>query len=92
MHYQEQQLQRLRGLFKGWLPWMTKATQATVQIHPLGQGNHFKLLAIWRKDGEELLHEKVYDVATLLRMGKVGCTKDYARAFVREVLEKRGVV
>lgn len=92
MHYQEQQLQQLRGRFRTWLPWLKMATKAEVQIHPLGQGNHFKLMAIWWEDGEEKIHEKVYDTAYLLRLGKVGCTKDYARAFVKEVLEKRGVL
>lgn len=68
------------------------ATKADVQIHPLGQGNHFKLFATWREGDEEKTHEKVYDTAYLLRLGHVSCTKDYARAFVKEVLEKRGVL
>lgn len=94
MHHQEQQLQRLRGRFSTWLSWLRQATNADVRILPLGQGNAFKLRAIWKgkDDGQEQTHEKVYDVAVLLRMGNVGCTKDYARAFVKEVLEKRGVL
>lgn len=92
MHHQEQQLQRLRGRFNAWLPWLKLATQANVQVLPLGQGNAFKLLATWKEQGQEKTHEKAYDVATLLRMGNVGCTKDYARAFVKEVLGKRGVL
>lgn len=88
MHYQEQQLQQLRRRFVAWLPWLKNATKAEVQVHPVGQGNAFRLEAKW----PEGMHSKVYDIAGVLRLGRVGCTKDYARAFVKEVLEKRGVL
>lgn len=88
MPYQEQVLQQLRRRFAAWLPWLKIATKAEVRIAPTGQGNAFKLVAKWA-DGE---HEKLYDVAGVLRQGTRGCTKDYARAFVKEVLEKRGVL
>lgn len=88
MHYQEQVLQQLRRRFVAWLPWLKNATKADVQVTPTGQGNGFNLVAKWA-DGE---HSKLYDVAAVLRMGTRGCTKDYARDFVREVLGKRGVL
>lgn len=92
MYHQEQQLQRLRGRFTAWLPWLKQATYADVRILPLGQGNAFKIQAKWRADEKEQVYEKSYDIALLLKMGNVGCTKDYARAFVREVLERRGAL
>lgn len=64
------------------------ATKADVAVLPLGSGNAFKLKATWI-GGE---HEKTYDGAYLLRLGFVSCVKDYARTFVKEVLEKRGVL
>lgn len=88
MHYQEQVLQQLRRRFSSWLPWLELATKADVQVTPTGQGNAFNLVARW-PGGE---HTKVYDIAGVLRMGARSCTKDYARAFVKEVLEKRGVL
>lgn len=88
MYQQERQLQLLRQRFATWLPWLRNATKANVVLTPTGQGNAFTLTATWR-DGE---HKKHYDSAAVLKQGRVGCTKDYARAFVREVLERRGVL
>jgi hypothetical protein len=88
MHHQERQLQQLRRRFVEWLPWLKNATKADVQVSPVGQGNAFRLTATW-PDGT---HTKTYDIAGILRLGRVGCTKDYARAFVKEVLGRRGVL
>ena len=87
MYQQEQALQRLRRSFDLWLPWLRTATYAAVKISPTGQGNAFAVTATW-KEGE---YRKVYD-ASALKQWRVTCTKDYARAFVREVLEKRGAI
>lgn len=88
MPYQEQVLQQLKRRFTAWLPWLKLATKAEVHLALTGQGNAFRIVAKW-PDGE---HEKLYDIAGVLRMGVRSCTKDYARAFVKEVLEKRGVL
>lgn len=90
MHYQERQLQLLRRRFVQWTPWLVQATKASVRISPLGdgKGNAFKVIATW--DGGE--HEKVFDIGRLLQQGHVSCTRDYARAFVKEVLGKRGIL
>ena len=88
MYHQERQLQQLRLRFSNWLPYLRMATKAEVEILPAGTGNAFIVKATWR-DGE---HSKAYDAAHILRLGYVSCVKDYARAFVKEVLEKRGVL
>jgi hypothetical protein len=89
MYQQERQLQLLRQRFLNWLPYLQTATMATVRISPSGQGNGFFLIASWAPDKE---YKKVYDVATVLRQGRVRCVKDYARAFIQEVLKERGVL
>ncbi len=89
MYPQTRQLQQLKRRFVEWLPWLRQATQAEVTIVSVDANGGFKLVAKWRDAGE---HEKIYDVAAVLRQGRVSCTKDYARAFVREVLGKRGVL
>lgn len=88
MYHQERQLQQLRSRFRSWLPYLRMATKAEVEVLPAGVGNAFIIKATW--NGGE--HVKVYDAAHLLRLGYVSCVKDYARAFVKEVLETRGVL
>ncbi len=51
-------------------------------------GNTFDVTAKW-PEGE---HTKVFDPAWVIRMGRVSCAKEYAMTFVREVLQKRGVL
>lgn len=87
MYQQVRLLQRLRQRFSNWLPWLASATKATVSIAPAGNG--FYVVARWGTDGE---YKKLYDAATVLRQGRVGCVKDYARTFVSEVLKERGVL
>ena len=91
MHHQEQQLQRLRYRFNQWLPWLRQAARAEVLTQLIGQGPNFKVTARWIEEGVEKQYEKTYDAALLLRIGYVSCTRDYARHFVRDVLEKRGI-
>ena len=88
MHREARQLQLLRQRFIQWMPWLRNATKADVVFTPAALNGNFTVTASWA-GGE---HSKIYDAATILRMGRVGCTKDYARAFVKEVLEKRGVL
>lgn len=88
MYPQQRMLQQLKRSFTQWLPWLRAATYAEVTIATAGPNSEFKVVARW-KDGE---HEKVYDIALMSRQGRVGCTKDYARAFVKEVLERRGAL
>lgn len=89
MYHQERLLQSLRQRFMLWLPWLNNATKSAVTISPLNNGNAFVLTARWAADGE---YRKVYDAAAVLKQGRVGCTKDYARKFVEEVLRERGVL
>ncbi len=89
MYQQERVLQRLRQRYQAWLPWLSNATKATVTISSSGNGNGFIVVARWGSDGE---YKKLYDAAAVLRQGRVGCVKDYARAFVAEVLTQRGVL
>jgi len=89
MYQQEKQLQRLRQRFITWLPYLKNATKAEVRIAPLAQGNSFYIIASW-EPGKE--YKKLYDVATVLRQGRVRCVKDYAMVFVQEVLHERGVL
>lgn len=91
MYLQERQLQKLRQRFEGWLPYLCNATHATVRIAPGGQnqGNAFFIVATWEPNQE---YKKLYDVATVLRQGRVRCVKDYAMVFVQEVLKERGVL
>lgn len=88
MHREARQLQLLRQRFIQWLPWLRNATKSDVSFSPSAMNGNFTVTASWA-DGS---HSKIFDAATILRMGRVGCTKDYARAFVKEVLEKRGVL
>jgi hypothetical protein len=88
MYQPERQLQQLRQRFAAWLPWLKQALKADVTISPTGQGNCFVVTARWN-DGE---HRKVYDGAAVIAQGRVRCTKDYARSFMQEVLQKRGVL
>lgn len=88
MYRPERLLQLLRQRYINWLPWIRQATHAKVEVHPLGHGNSFRVTATWR-DGS---HEKIYDAAAALSQGRVRCARDFARAFVQEVLEKRGAI
>lgn len=91
MYQQERQLQHLRQRFNHWLGWLSNATKAEVRLSSAGEGkgNAFYVIASWPTDQE---YKKLYDVATVLRQGRVGCMKDYARVFVAEVLKERGVL
>lgn len=91
MYQQERQLQHLRQRFGQWLIWLSNATKAEVRIAPAGpgKGNAFYVIASWPENQE---YKKLYDAATVLRQGRVGCMKDYARVFVAEVLKERGVL
>lgn len=86
MYQQERLLQLLKQRFVGYIPWLRSITYAEVELRATGHGNSFTLTARWR-DGE---HSRLFDAAYVLRQGRVSCTRDYARAFAREVLEKRG--
>lgn len=88
MYQQERLLQLLKQRFAAWLPWLRNAVKAEVELRPTGRGNSFTLIARW-SGGE---HSKLYDHASVLQQGRVACVKDYGRTFVREVLEKRGVL
>lgn len=89
MYQQERQLQLLRQRYTLWLPWLANATKADVRVASAGTGNSFYIVATWPENQE---YRKLYDVATVLKQGRVGCVKDYARVFVAEVLKQRGVL
>jgi len=89
MYHQERQLQLLRQRFIRWLPYLKNATKAEVRLTSLVNGNAFYVVATWPPDKE---YKKLYDVATVLRQGRVRCVKDYAMVFVQEVLKERGVL
>ena len=66
-----------------------RATHAKVDVFPTGLGSEFRITATWGKDSS---HTMVVGSEFIRATGNVQCTKDYARKFIREVLEKRGVL
>lgn len=89
MHQQQRQLQLLRQRFIRWLPYLKTATMAEVRLSAPLSSSSFYVIATWPPDKE---YKKLYDVATVLRQGRVRCVKDYAMVFVQEVLKERGVL
>ena len=87
----ELQLRHLRERYQHWIPWLKHALRGDVQISRTGPGEAFVVLASWRSPaGVPQTHRKEYDLSAVKT--RVGCLKDHARALIREVLEKRGVI
>lgn len=72
------------------LPWLSRCTNARVTIPAAPVGNTFALEAEWELGGEKGSYRKVFTPDTI-RQEPYRCTKDVARRFIRDVLEKRGV-
>lgn len=88
MHSYERQLRLLKAKLVRWVPWMSRATHATIEIKYINAA--IVITARWIEGEKSYGLSKAYGEEILFR--RVGCVKDYAREFVKEVLMKRGVI
>jgi hypothetical protein len=72
------------------VPWLARCTNANITVTRLPGAIEFSVEAEWEQDGVHQQYRKVYQ-PELLRQERFGCTKDLARRFIRETLEKRGI-
>lgn len=87
-------LQRLQS---GWLTSISRGTGARIDVEPV-PGDGFRLIARWKGGQEYARHfSKRYVLgrsyslpSSSFRLERKVC--DYAKAFMREVLEQRGVL